>query len=842
MSSFSSNGMSSSNTNYYDIDQVKFEYSISLSKTIESTQAGLLLEGTVTNLSNASWNDEFRIALRNFSIQGGAPDLDPGIRLTFHPSHLPSGKTAIFSTYIPLADLPNGSTQFEIDVLHEGHRWLSVPGQELPKIKIPQPASKDEGSDWRKVLLFVSAEVTPEARGKLELIRAVLAKYDFRSSSAVQRISKLIDERNSVYEPLRPSPNGIDASINGRTEELWKHLIVLAGYRRVQNPNAAYRQLTSTLLKEAASALGGTCPSLPDSFASWLNERAMPEAICKSRATRAMIASLDQHSRFVPGSRDLDRDLEWAFVTKYLVEHRLPPTLVPIHVSESLQKASEAVPQDVKDFPQLSNFMIRLHKDNKNFQSKYNIDLALERCAYAVDLYMVGLETEVLRHLIGSEIENWLLKPVATKLQLSPLEIILLASCSNAAHPADLFETQYYKPLQALRRQIDWLPHSSIKQEKHAVRAFGMPTSSTGLSANLNMSISALRNLRIPVSVVDAQAQLVHEASASRVETDGLDRPIDLFHLNLHDVPRLICRYADRNRPNTFRIGYALWETDIMPEEHMAGARLMDEIWVPSSYVQMVYEKAGFRNVYNVGKGIDLGKVEPRFPSGINLNKSEAFTFLMSFDLGSSVERKNPIAAVNAFQLAFRDNHDVRFVIKTNRLNYHDSDRSLQVERLLEIAESDSRIIIIAQSLPLDDFLSLIAASNAVVSPHRSEGFGYLPAYSLLLGVPVIATNYSGTTDFCTDETSFPVRFTQEFVGPKDYVHVSPGAKWAAIDERHCSERMQEVRRNYDDALARARNGSKLIKKQYSMAALTDKYMERLRNVNEQWARSGNVQ
>ena len=51
----------------------------------------------------------------------------------------------------------------------------------------------------------------------------------------------------------------------------------------------------------------------------------------------------------------------------------------------------------------------------------------------------------------------------------------------------------------------------------------------------------------------------------------------------------------------------------------------------------------------------------------------------------------------------------------------------------------------------------LIAATDAFVSLHRSEGFGFGLAEAMLLGKPAIGTDYSGNTDFLTEATGYLV-------------------------------------------------------------------------------------
>ena len=61
---------------------------------------------------------------------------------------------------------------------------------------------------------------------------------------------------------------------------------------------------------------------------------------------------------------------------------------------------------------------------------------------------------------------------------------------------------------------------------------------------------------------------------------------------------------------------------------------------------------------------------------------------------------------------------------------------------------------------------ALLARADCYVSLHRSEGFGLTLAESMALGTPVIATGYSGNTDFTTPHNSYLVDWTPTRVDP----------------------------------------------------------------------------
>src|SRR6185437_12691315 len=122
---------------------------------------------------------------------------------------------------------------------------------------------------------------------------------------------------------------------------------------------------------------------------------------------------------------------------------------------------------------------------------------------------------------------------------------------------------------------------------------------------------------------------------------------------------------------------------------------------------------------------------------------SDALVVLNVFHLGSAFSRKNPLAAVAAFRKAFGDASDRVLAIKLIDNGAGGARRELDAA----IAGAGN-IRLIEGMLPEADMAGLMAAADIVISLHRSEGFGLVPAQAMARGKPVIATSWSGNLDF----------------------------------------------------------------------------------------------
>jgi glycosyltransferase involved in cell wall biosynthesis len=163
--------------------------------------------------------------------------------------------------------------------------------------------------------------------------------------------------------------------------------------------------------------------------------------------------------------------------------------------------------------------------------------------------------------------------------------------------------------------------------------------------------------------------------------------------------------------------------------------------------------------------------------------------------------RKNPLGNIAAFKAAFGDRKDCLFVLKiSGSAEVYSEDW-----KIIKAAIADApNIRLISETLPEPQLRGLIAASDIVMSLHRSEGFGLVPATAMLLGRPVVATGWSGNLTFMTQETSALIGYRLiPVVDPRGNYDLRD-AQWAEPD---VEEAAVWLRRLGDDVALRQRMG-----------------------------------
>lgn len=185
------------------------------------------------------------------------------------------------------------------------------------------------------------------------------------------------------------------------------------------------------------------------------------------------------------------------------------------------------------------------------------------------------------------------------------------------------------------------------------------------------------------------------------------------------------------------------------------------------------------------------GKAAARQHFGLPSEKSYLFCF--SFDLNSSIHRKNPQACVDAFLAAFPaqgedggEPADVGLVIKVHPPRQPHA----AWDALKALAAQDRRIHIIEVTLSRPDLLALYACCDCFVSLHRAEGFGRGIAEALLLGRQVVVTGYSGNLDFCREPQAKLVAHLLQPVLASEYAWANEQV-WAACVTDHAAQCME---------------------------------------------------
>ncbi|WP_197082904.1 glycosyltransferase [Pseudorhodobacter ferrugineus] len=308
---------------------------------------------------------------------------------------------------------------------------------------------------------------------------------------------------------------------------------------------------------------------------------------------------------------------------------------------------------------------------------------------------------------------------------------------------------------------------------------------------------------------------------------------VNLIQLNAESIP-LAFAYQPDVFSGAYNIAYVYWELDTPALCHYLGMMMIDEIWVAAEYGVKIYKPHMDKPVTNVGMCYeDVGDVDrTRARAFVNRRcrlKGDEFIFLVAFDSFSFVQRKNPVAVLEAFRKAFPDRPDVRLVVKTQNRNSVADPQQLKIWRQVDaMMAQDSRIKLINETLSYEDLLLLKKGSDCYISLHKSEGWGFGMIEAMGIGVPVVCTGYSANMDFCSDETAWLVDHVEARLGPQDYIFVRKDQHWAEPDVDHAALQLRAVYDNPGERVRRAEAALRNVRQNFSSHAIAQRFKTRL--------------
>lgn len=295
--------------------------------------------------------------------------------------------------------------------------------------------------------------------------------------------------------------------------------------------------------------------------------------------------------------------------------------------------------------------------------------------------------------------------------------------------------------------------------------------------------------------------------------TDTLAFDTNIVVVNADQIHLVADDYGDVLFPGRYTIAYWFWELAYIPPSMIDATRLVDEIWVATDFTADALRAVTSKPV----RTVPIPVPEPASSGATRqqLGLPEGFVFLVTLDHLSVTERKNPVAAVEAFRRAFPEATETGPLLYVKTLNR--SHRWAEHERIRLAAGGRPDIMIVDRHLSRPDQMALTASVDCMVSLHRAEGLGLHLMEAMWLGTPTIATRYSGNLAFMDDHNSVLIDATLVDVAHGEQ-YFPAEAQWADPDLDQAAEWMRRIVAEPDLAVRLAAAGRAAMEGQASTA------------------------
>lgn len=284
-----------------------------------------------------------------------------------------------------------------------------------------------------------------------------------------------------------------------------------------------------------------------------------------------------------------------------------------------------------------------------------------------------------------------------------------------------------------------------------------------------------------------------------------------------------------------------MFETTGIPSSWLEPCSLIDELWVPSKWGASRVVAAGVpkEKVFVVPQSVDVVTFDPSFvkPDRTLLPGSEeVFAFLSIFKWE---ERKNYADLLTAFLTAFDGNTKVGLYIRSG------SDPT-QLKWVVEQMVRDLRIrappkVVWVPKVATGDFPRLYATADAFVLPTHGEGWGRPIMEAMAMQLPVIATYWSGTTEFLSDDNAFLLRPTglePAFREQPQIINWDPQSRhsWASVSSTDLTKLMKYVERKTNrHIVAKVAKRARLdVVKRFSREVVADLVLAKLQQTQKE--------
>lgn len=326
----------------------------------------------------------------------------------------------------------------------------------------------------------------------------------------------------------------------------------------------------------------------------------------------------------------------------------------------------------------------------------------------------------------------------------------------------------------------------AVRERPLGVNLAGYLSTESGMGEAARASIRSLEAAEVPMALTNVGSRLRTQDLSYTTFTGDNPHPFNLVHLNGDNMAAFAAARGRAYFRDRYTIGYWFWELSKWRDDWLEGFNHVDEVWVASEFTRACLAEVSPVPVITMPLPFVLPEPPPLGRAHFGLPQGPT-VFLLTFDVSSQTERKNPLGAIRAFRRAALPRGTATLVLKYNNAEYDPE----AVRRFHEEAEGLD-VTMLDGYLSRLELTALMSASDCYLSLHRGEGFGMTMGESMLLGKPVIATNYSGNVDFMTPENSYLVDYR---IVPltRDYGPYMRGAVWADPDVAQAAQFIRQV-------------------------------------------------
>lgn len=335
---------------------------------------------------------------------------------------------------------------------------------------------------------------------------------------------------------------------------------------------------------------------------------------------------------------------------------------------------------------------------------------------------------------------------------------------------------------------------------------------------------------------------------AKNINLMGLSKEDLLFFssLNITKLPKnnsILVQHCVPDRMilnNPLDILYTVTEMCV-PKRWVTICNSCDLIMTASNFCKEKMEESGIKSdIIKVVPHCHDKKVWNPNVKPLNIGNLKDFNFLF---VGDYTPRKGGDILVKNFIKTFAGKKDVSLTLKAYYNSFSETDQELLIKRIQKTINKTNvpkhkrpKVFFYGNPITEDLMPRFMKSFDCLVSPHKCEGWGLGLSESVALGIPTIATNYSGNLEFMNEKNSFLVNINGFEPVCREMVEINPNfedREWPIVDESDLCDKMKFVYDNPQKSKEVGVRGSKTILNKFSYNIISNKIINILENAKE---------
>lgn len=242
---------------------------------------------------------------------------------------------------------------------------------------------------------------------------------------------------------------------------------------------------------------------------------------------------------------------------------------------------------------------------------------------------------------------------------------------------------------------------------------------------------------------------------------------------------------------------YALpfFELDTFNSLELSHLKVPDRLLVTSKWAKNVIQENGIDSHIDI---IPLGVDRSIFDEN-NYEKHDKNKYVF-MNIGKWEVRKGHDILLNLFQQAFPNNDDVELCLLASENTNNYSNKN-ELDKWKSMYQSDSRVKLSNGANSHQEIAQIMNYADCGIFPSRAEGWNLELLEMMSMNKPVIATNYSAHTEFCTKDNCYLIEINDKEKAYDGKAFMGQG-NWAKIDQEQKDQIIEYMRYCYNNRIS----------------------------------------